>query len=164
MGWASNLGINTRPGTAKYLPLCWQMDEEPRAQLQRPKAWWVIWVGPAHKSSEQTLPPENVDLNSQTQGLLAGISPKEHLTWQAQRVHAKLPLTCIQSARAVTSTHPLQPWTSPVHTPKFQQTGWMASNSLPLPRLGILATSSPSLHFQILYPFSTSSPKYTGFP
>lgn len=28
---------------------CWQMDEEPRAQLQRPEAWWVIWVGPAHK-------------------------------------------------------------------------------------------------------------------
>lgn len=49
--WAGllNLGINTRPGTAKYLPLCWQMDEEPRAQLQRPKARWVIWVGPAHK-------------------------------------------------------------------------------------------------------------------
>ena len=39
----------------------------------------------------------------------------------------------------------------------------MASNSLPLPRLGILATSSPSLHFQILYPFSTSSPNITIF-
>ena len=106
MGWASNRGINTRAGAAKHLPLCWQVDEEPRARLQRTKAWWVIWVGPAHKELwANPYSPRESGLE-----LTDSRTPGWHLTKGTPYLagtegHAKLPLTCVQSARAVTSTH-----------------------------------------------------------
>lgn len=60
--------------------------KSPEAGCRGPRCGGQSRLGLLERSSEQTLtPPENSDLGSQTQGLLAGDSLRTLLTWQAQR-------------------------------------------------------------------------------
>ena len=100
--------------------------KSPEAGCRGPRRGGQSGLDLLERSSEQTLtPPENLDLGSQTQGLLAGDSPRALLTWQAQRCMPNSTNMAFKALGAVTSAQPLQLWTSPVHIPEFPQTGWM---------------------------------------